>query len=128
MEIWESGTSGTQSLLTDSARSFEALRSSHAPDGLMTHLTGDWMTAKLKPERLPSLPPPLPEQAVLAVLITSLLRVLKTGGLLRLENSNAIGMRSELKEWVKVFGYASLAASESRNAACKNVSAEWPSG
>ena len=114
------------------ARALKRLQNFKAPSGSVTYSDGDWFGANLPAgtfgivhcrNSLRHSPKPYWR--------SSLLRfheLLSPGGLLLLENMNAMWMRDEVKELAAECGFVPLAAGAVRDPACKYIIDAWPTG
>jgi SAM-dependent methyltransferase len=130
--IWEPRGNGTYALVENAALSLQRLRDLSAPGGSVAHITGDWFDECL----------PLGSFGIVHCRNSlrcstkpywrrSLLRfreLLKPGGILLLENVNAIGIQFEVEELIAECGFVPLASSTTREPPDKYVNAMWPTG
>ena len=132
--IWDScpDMPGAYELVEDAARSLQRLRGFNAPGGSVSHLSGDWLTANLSAGIFGlvhcrnSL-----RCSTKSYWRRSLLRfheLLSPGGVLLLENVNAIGIQTEVEELLAECGFVSLAAGAFREPVARYVIAMWPTG
>jgi chemotaxis methyl-accepting protein methylase len=119
-------------LVEDPARSLQRLREFQAPGGLVTYSAGDWFTADLA------------SSAFGVVHCRNSLRcstkpywrrslrrfheLLSPGGVLLLENVNAIGIQDEVEQLLAECGFVPLATGSARESASRYVVSMWPTG
>jgi 2-polyprenyl-3-methyl-5-hydroxy-6-metoxy-1,4-benzoquinol methylase len=123
---------GARELVEDPARSLQRLREFQAPGGLVTYSAGDWFTADLA------------SSAFGVVHCRNSLRcstkpywrrslrrfheLLSPGGVLLLENVNAIGIQDEVEQLLAECGFVPLATGSARESASRYVVSMWPTG
>jgi SAM-dependent methyltransferase len=116
----------------DPARSLQRLRDFKAPGGSVSYIVGDWLTADLGPgvfgvvhcrNNLRCSTKPYWRRS-----LRRFHELLSPGGVLLLENVNAIGILDEVEELLTESGFVPLVAGASREPSIKYVVAMWPTG
>jgi SAM-dependent methyltransferase len=123
---------GCRELVEDPARSLQSLRSYQAPGGTVSYSCGDWFSAEL------------PRDGFRLVYCRNSLRcstkpywrrslrrfheLLAPGGVLFLENVNAIGIQEEVEELLEECGFSTLEPGVSRQPPARYVIEVWPTG
>ena len=132
--IWDPsrGMPGVRELVEDPARSRQRLRSFQAPGGSVSYLAGDWFAGNLRPEAfglvhcrnsLRSSTKPYWRDS-----LCRFHELLSPGGVLLLENVNAIGIQDEVEELLSECRFVPLAAGGSREPSARYVIGMWPTG
>jgi SAM-dependent methyltransferase len=132
--IWEpcEDMPGAHELVDDPARSLQRLRDFQAPGGSVSHIAGDWFVADLSPgafgvahcrNSLRCSTKPYWRRS-----LQRFHELLAPGGVLLLENVNAIGVQDEVEELVAECGFMPLAAGAVREPRSRYVIAMWPTG
>jgi SAM-dependent methyltransferase len=123
---------GAYQLVQDPARSLQQLRSLRAPGGSATFLTADWLAADLQPgtfglvhcrNSLRCSTKPYWRRS-----LHRFHELLAPGGVLLLENVNAIGIRNEVEDLLTECAFVPLASRASRELSTRYVTAMWPTG
>jgi SAM-dependent methyltransferase len=134
VQIWEacSIVPGAQELVEDPGRSLQRLCSLQAADGLVTCVTGDWLSADLPVESfavvhcrnsLRCSTRPFWRRS-----LRRFYRLLAPGGVLILENVNAIEIQYDVEELLLECGFVPLASGASRGPPRKYAISMWPTG
>ena len=132
--IWDPvrGHTGVRELVEDSARSLQRLRSFRAPGGSVVYMAGDWLAASLQAatfgvvhcrNSLRCSTKPYWRRS-----LHRFHELLLPGGVLLLENVNAIGIQEEVEELLAACGFVPLAAGARRELSAKYVIGMWPTG
>jgi SAM-dependent methyltransferase len=132
--IWDSCADmpGARELVEDPARSLLRLREFQVPGGSVSYLAADWFADSLQPgafgvvhcrNSLRLSPKPYWRRS-----LRRFHELLSPGGVLLLENVNAIGIQNEAEELLEECGYVPLAPDAPRNESCKYVVGMWPTG
>jgi SAM-dependent methyltransferase len=134
IDIWDPCPDSPRSrqLVEDPARSLQVLRGFQSPGGSLTHVADDWFSADLRPG------------SFALVYCRNALRcstkpywrrslgrfheLLSPGGVLVLENVNAIGIMDEVEGLLAAGGFVSLATPDGRTADGRHVLTMWPTG
>jgi SAM-dependent methyltransferase len=123
---------GARELVEDPARSIKRLREFKAPGGAVSYIAGDWYATDLPPgsfgvvhcrNSLRCSTKPYWRRS-----LRRFHELLSPGGVVRLENVNAIGIRDEVEELLAECGFVPLAAGAAREPASKYVVSMWPTG
>lgn len=132
--IWDpcADMPGVRQLVEEPARSLQRLRSFRAPGGSVTFLTADWFTPQLRPgtfgvvhcrNSLRCATKPYWRRS-----LQRFHELLAPGGVLLLENVNAIGIQDEVEEMLAEGGFVPLPSKAAREMSAKYVIAMWPTG
>jgi SAM-dependent methyltransferase len=123
---------GARELVEDPARSLKRLRDLQAPGGSVSYTAGDWFAADLPPgafgvvhcrNSLRCSTKPYWRRS-----LRRFHELLSPGGVLLLENVNAIGIQDEVEGLLAECGFVPLAAGAVREPASKYVVGMWPTG
>ena len=132
--IWDpcEGRPGVRELVEDAARSLHLLRAFKAPGGSVSYLNGDWFAADLQPgtfgvvhcrNSLRCSTKPYWRRS-----LHRFHDLLTPGGVLLLENINAIGILNEVEELLAECGFVAIALGNSRETFVKYAIGKWPTG
>jgi SAM-dependent methyltransferase len=132
--IWDpcAAIPGALEEVKDPARSLQRLRSFQAPGGSVSYIAGDWFAADLRPgafglvhcrNSLRCSTKPYWRRSLLRFH-----ELLSPGGVLLLENVNAIGIQGEVEELLAECGLVPLSAGVGRKLSAKYVIGMWPTG
>lgn len=134
--IWEpcsdSPVPRSWTLVEDPARSLRRLREFAAPGGSVSYLVGDWFADTLRPGTFGVIhcrnSLRLSTKPYWRRSLQRFRELLSPGGVLLLENVNAIGVQDEVEALVAECGFVTLAPSVGREAAGKYLVGMWPTG
>jgi SAM-dependent methyltransferase len=132
--IWDSCQDSPDvcQLVEDAERSLRRLRLFQAPKGSVTYLASDWFSEDLRPDTFGVIHCRNSLRCSVKPYWRRSLRrfheLLLGGGVLLLENVNAIGIQDEVEELLAECGFQVLPAGTSRETFTKYVIAMWPTG